>query len=177
MAVSREIRLDEFLIAGTDPDVSIMYRQLPERARDLQFGLVEDEVIVLDTETTGFDPTRCSLLEIAAIRMRGGETVGEFHTFVDPGLTIPPEIVELTGITQDDVEDAPCPQDAVAALAEFAGNRNLVAHNARFDQASSCGKHNPACLPGNGSTRSRSRRSCCRASGHIGLSTWPPPSA
>ena len=76
MAVSREIRLDEFLIAGTDPDVSNMYRQLPERARDLQFGLVEDEVIVLDTETTGFDPARCSLLEIAAIRMRGGETVG-----------------------------------------------------------------------------------------------------
>lgn len=148
MAVSREIRLDEFLIAGTDPDVSNMYRQLPERARDLQFGLVEDEVIVLDTETTGFDPARCSLLEIAAIRMRGGETVGEFHTFVDPGLTIPPEIVELTGITQDDVEDAPCPQDAVAALAEFAGNRNLVAHNARFDQGFVMRQARPGMLSG-----------------------------
>lgn len=134
MAVSREIRLDEFLIAGTDEDVSNMYRQLPERARDLQLGLVEDEVVVLDTETTGFNPASCSLLEIAAIRMRGGETIGEFQTFVDPGCAIPSEITELTGITQADVAGAPSPREAVAALAEFAGDCNLVAHNASFDQ-------------------------------------------
>ena len=85
MDVSREIQLDEFLIAGTDADVARMYRQLPEHARDLQFGLVEDEVVVLDTETTGLNPSSCSLLEIAAIRMRGNEFVDEFHTFVDPG--------------------------------------------------------------------------------------------
>lgn len=134
MAVSREIRLDEFLIAGTDDDVSNMYRQLPERARNLQFGLVEDEVVVLDTETTGFNPASCSLLEIAAIRMRGGETIAEFQTYVDPGRAIPPEITELTGITQDDVTGALSPREAVRALAEFAGDCNLIAHNASFDQ-------------------------------------------
>lgn len=134
MTVSREIRLDEFLIAGTDDDVSSMYRQLPERARDLQFGLVEDEVVVLDTETTGFNPASCSLLEIAAIRMRGGETIAEFQTYVDPGHAIPTEITELTGITQDDVTGAPNPREAVRALAEFAGGCNLIAHNASFDQ-------------------------------------------
>lgn len=134
MVVSREIRLSEFLIAGTDDDVSNMYRQLPERAHELQFGLIEDEVVVLDTETTGLNPSSCSLLEIAAIRMRGSETVDTFQTFVDPGCAIPPEITELTGITQADIVGAPTPREAVAAFAKFAGDCILVAHNASFDQ-------------------------------------------
>ena len=148
MVVSREIRLNEFLIAGTDDDVSNMYRQLPERARELQFGLIEDEVVVLDTETTGLNPSSCSLLEIAAIRMRGGETVGTFQTFVDPGRAIPAEITELTGITQADIAGAPTPREAVEALAEFAGNCNLVAHNASFDQQFIMRQANPGELPG-----------------------------
>lgn len=148
MVVSREIRLNEFLIAGTDDDVSNMYRQLPERARELQFGLIEDEVVVLDTETTGLNPSSCSLLEIAAIRMRGGETVGTFQTFVDPGHAIPSEITELTGITQADIAGAPTPREAVEALAEFAGDCNLVAHNASFDQQFIMRQANPGELPG-----------------------------
>lgn len=148
MVVSREIRLNEFLIAGTDDDVSNMYRQLPERARELQFGLIEDEVVVLDTETTGLNPSSCSLLEIAAIRMRGGETVGTFQTFVDPGRAIPAEITELTGITQADIAGAPTPREAVEALAELAGNCNLVAHNASFDQQFIMRQANPGELPG-----------------------------
>ena len=189
MDVSREIRLDDFLIAGTDDDVANMYRQLPERARDLQFGLLEDEVIdyggldhvvamgsnvnviVLDTETTGLNPSSCSLLEIAAIRMCGGETVGEFHTFVDPGYAIPEEITELTGITQADVTGAPSPCEAVAALAEFAGGRNLVAHNAGFDRDFVM-RQVPFRV--RGSIRSPSRKSCCRDSSRIALSTSPP---
>lgn len=148
MVVSREIRLNEFLIAGTDDDVSNMYRQLPERARELQFGLIEDEVVVLDTETTGLNPSSCSLLEIAAIRMRGGETIGTFQTFVDPGRAIPAEITELTGITQADIAGAPTPREAVEALAEFAGDCNLVAHNASFDQQFIMRQANPGELPG-----------------------------
>ena len=148
MVVSREIRLNEFLIAGTDDDVSNMYRQLPEHARELQFGLIEDEVVVLDTETTGLNPSSCSLLEIAAIRMRGGETVGTFQTFVDPGHAIPSEITELTGITQADIAGAPTPREAVEALAEFAGDCNLVAHNASFDQQFIMRQANPGELPG-----------------------------
>ena len=148
MVVSREIRLNEFLIAGTDDDVSNMYRQLPERARELQFGLIEDEVVVLDTETTGLNPSSCSLLEIAAIRMRGGETIGTFQTFVDPGHAIPSEITELTGITQADIAGAPTPREAVEALAEFAGDCNLVAHNASFDQQFIMRQANPGELPG-----------------------------
>lgn len=148
MVVSREIRLSDFLIAGTDDDVSNMYRQLPERAHELQFGLIEDEVVVLDTETTGLNPSNCSLLEIAAIRMRGSETVDTFQTFVDPGRAIPPEITELTGITQADIVGAPTPREAVAAFAKFAGDCNLVAHNASFDQQFIMRQASPGDLPG-----------------------------
>ena len=148
MVVSREIRLSEFLIAGTDDDVSNMYRQLPERAHELQFGLIEDEVVVLDTETTGLNPPNCSLLEIAAIRMRGSETVDTFQTFVNPGRAIPPEITELTGITQADIVGAPTPREAVAAFAKFAGDCNLVAHNASFDQQFIMRQASPGDLPG-----------------------------
>lgn len=137
MVVSREIRLNEFLIAGTDDDVSNMYRQLPECARELQFGLIEDEVVVLDTETTGLNPSSCSLLEIAAIRMRGCETVGTFQTFVDPGRAIPAEITELTGITQADIAGAPTPREAGVRFADVRPPRKRelrhpVAHELLF---------------------------------------------
>lgn len=135
MTVSRENCLSDCLIPGTDSDVRALYEQLPERSHDLQFGLFEDEVVVCDTETTGLNPKTCSLLEIAAIRLRGGEAIEEFHTFVDSGTRIPEEITELTGISQDDLIGAPNPRDAVARFASFVGKSNLVAHNAEFDRA------------------------------------------
>ena len=126
--------VDEFLIPGTSEDIAQMYRTLPERAKEGSFTLFEDEVVILDTETTGLDYTRCALLEIAAVRMAGPDIVDRFETFVDPGCSIPEEITELTGITQSDISGAPAPQEAVAQLAEFAGTSCLVAHNASFDR-------------------------------------------
>lgn len=149
MNVSREIHLEEYLIAGTDPDVVALYQELPARAQDLRFGLIEDEIVILDTETTGLNPESCSLIEIAAIRMKGGEVVAEFHTYVNPGKRIPPEITELTGITDDDVADAPSPRDAVARFAEFAGGLDLVAHNASFDRDFIMRQAQPGALMGN----------------------------
>ena len=127
--------VDGFLVPGTDPDVAELYRSLPKIAAEMDFALIEDEIVVLDTETTGFDPTRCRLIEIAAARLRGNEIIARFETFVDPGCRIPEEITELTGITQADVSGAPHAREAVAQLAEFAGPCKLVAHNASFDQS------------------------------------------
>lgn len=135
MDVSREITTNEYLIPGTDVDISELYCQLPELAKTVRLGLIEDEVVILDTETTGLNPSNCTLIEIAAIRMAGGEKVDEFHTFVNPGKRIPHEITELTGITEADVRDAPSPRDAVARFAQFAGTCDLIAHNADFDRS------------------------------------------
>lgn len=122
-----------FLIPGTAPAVTSWYAALPDRAAE-PLSLVEGEVVVMDTETTGFDPVHDQIIEIAACVLRGSTVVSRFQTFVDPGRSIPEEITELTGITNADVAGKPDPSLAVELFAEFAGERDLVAHNASFDQ-------------------------------------------
>ena len=126
--------IDALLLPGTPDSVREAYLSLPERAQSCDFGPLEDEVVVLDTETTGLSFKDCSLIEISAALLCGREVVDRFETFVHPGAPIPPEIVQLTGITNADVADAPSARDAVAALAEFCGGRPVLAHNATFDR-------------------------------------------
>ncbi len=126
--------LESIIVPGTDPDVVRSYSTLADRARDAVFGF-EEEVCVVDVETTGYDPGRDQLIEVAAAVMRGPHVVDRFATLVDPLVPIPVEIRKLTGITDDDVAGRPCAQAAVSALIEFIGDRDVVAHNARFDRA------------------------------------------
>jgi ATP-dependent DNA helicase DinG len=123
-----------FLVPGTDPDVVASYAAAVERAREAVFGF-EDEVVLVDIETTGFDPSRDRLLEVAAARMRGPEVVDVYETLVDPGCAIPTEIVRLTGIDDADVQGAPAADAAVEGLVTFIDGRDVVAHNAPFDRA------------------------------------------
>ena len=126
--------LDLALIAGTDADIVASYAALAIRAETMRLSLIEEQVVILDTETTGFRPGEDRLIEIAAAIMDGPLIVERFSTFVDPGQPIPVEIVELTHITDADVAGAPTPAEAVRALAEFVGQRTLIAHNASFDR-------------------------------------------
>ena len=125
--------IDAYLVPGTEDDILAWYEQLPARKAG-EGALFEDEYVIVDTETTGFDKVNDSLIEIAACVLRGDEVVDRFQTFVDPDRTIPQEIVELTGITQADVTGAPDPSLAVEMFANFANGRPLVAHNAEFDR-------------------------------------------
>jgi ATP-dependent DNA helicase DinG len=127
--------LREVLIPGTDRDIIARYETLAQRAKDATFGVLEDEYVVLDTETTGFSPDRDALIEIAAAITRGTEIVARFSTFVDPGREIPSGITELTGITDEDVQGASDARQAVAELDAFVGDRVMVAHNAPFDRS------------------------------------------
>lgn len=122
-----------YLIPGTDDDVAAWYAGLVQ-AGQANFELLEDEVVVMDTETTGLDFHNDQLIEIAACIMRGPQIVDRFQTFVNPGRKIPKEISELTHITNADVANAPDPSLAVEMFAQFADDRNIVAHNAPFDQ-------------------------------------------
>ncbi|MDR3316257.1 MAG: DNA polymerase III subunit epsilon, partial [Coriobacteriales bacterium] len=123
-----------FLIPGTDPDVLTHYDSLAIRACDARFGAFEEEYVVFDTETTGLNPERDALIEVAAAILCGPEIIARFSTFVNPGRSLPPFITELTHITDADLTDAPAPCEAVGALAAFVGQRPLIAHNASFDQ-------------------------------------------
>ncbi|HYQ68346.1 DEDD exonuclease domain-containing protein [Actinophytocola sp.] len=88
--------------------------------------------VVFDLETTGVSDED-TITEFGAVKVRGGEVLGEFATLVDPGRGIPPEVVALTGITNAMVYTAPRLDAVLPAFMEFIGGAVLVAHNAGFD--------------------------------------------
>ncbi|MDX1468577.1 MAG: DEDD exonuclease domain-containing protein [Acidimicrobiia bacterium] len=102
---------------------------------DLSTPLFDVTFCVLDLETTGAVPSACEITEIGAVKYRGGELVGTFQTFVDPGAPIPPSITFLTGITHAMVADAPKVDDILPTFLEFIGNAVIVGHNVRFDMS------------------------------------------
>ncbi len=122
------------LVPGTDSTVIDSYASLGERATDAVFGF-EDEIAIVDIETTGFDPDRDSIIEVAALVMQGPEVLGRFHTMVHPGHPVPLETTKLTGIADADVVGAPSVEAAVSRLAEFVAGRDVVAHHVAFDRA------------------------------------------
>ena len=125
--------LDTFLVPGTDPDVRGAYATLARRACSAVFGF-EEEVAIVDLETTGWDCDRDRIIEVAAAIMRGPEVIERFEMLVDPLIPIPLEITKLTGITPEMLRGQPVAEKAVAALVEFIGARDIVAHNASFDR-------------------------------------------
>ncbi|HET8768174.1 MAG TPA: DEDD exonuclease domain-containing protein [Pedococcus sp.] len=100
---------------------------------DLGTALADVTFVVVDLETTGGNPNDSAITEIGAVKVRGGQVLGEFQTLVNPHLPIPPFIQALTGITTAMVADAPRIEVALPAFLEFARGAVLVAHNAGFD--------------------------------------------
>ncbi|WP_300401936.1 DEDD exonuclease domain-containing protein [Nocardioides sp.] len=89
---------------------------------------------VVDLETTGGSAKAGSMItEIGAVKVRGGEVLGEFQTLVNPRTEIPAFIAVLTGISNSMVVDAPPIETALPAFLDFAAGSVLVAHNAPFD--------------------------------------------
>ena len=99
-------------------------------------ALRDTTFVVVDLETTGgraVGEDADAITEIGAVKVRGGEVLGELATLVDPGRAIPPQIVALTGITTAMVCDAPRIETVLPTFLEFARGAVLVAHNAGFD--------------------------------------------
>ena len=127
--------IEDAVSSGTPQFVIDSYATLADRAKTQSFGLIEEDVIILDTETTGLSVQDNELIEISAARLSGREVIDRFDTFVHPRQLIPAEITELTSITNADVADAPSAVEAVAALADFVGGCPVIAHNATFDRS------------------------------------------
>lgn len=94
---------------------------------------LDGEFVIFDIETTGLSALNCRITEIGAVLIRGGEVTSRFSSFVNPGIHIPEEITELTGITDEMVAAAPGIETVLTDFLAFAGDRMLVAHNANFD--------------------------------------------
>ena len=126
--------IQNHIVEGTPRDVCARYANLAAVARTADYGDLDRDVVVLDTETTGFSINHDELTQIAAARMKHGEIVEWFVTFVNPGKPIPEDVARLTDIHDEDVADAPTPAQALADLVEFVGDSDIVAHNAEFDR-------------------------------------------
>lgn len=130
---SRE-QLEQLLLPDTPEKIRDLYLSFEDQARSHGFDLLEDDIVVLDTETTGLSFKTSELIEVAAARISGREIVDRFQTFVRPHHPIPAEITQLTGISDEDVAGAPRAKQVIAELSEFVGGMPVLAHNASFDR-------------------------------------------
>jgi DNA polymerase-3 subunit epsilon len=89
--------------------------------------------VVVDLETTGGTAADLGVTEIGAVKVCGGEELGEFGTLVNPGVPIPPFITVLTGISEAMLAPAPRLEEVIPAFLEFAQGAVIVAHNAAYD--------------------------------------------
>ncbi len=91
------------------------------------------ELVAIDLETTGFDPATDAIIEVGAVRLLDGRILEEYSSLVNPGISIPANITQLTGIRTEDVLSAPTIAQILPAIRTFAGNVPIVGHNVGFD--------------------------------------------
>ena len=145
-----EANLAAFNYAEKKFDIKVLYGVEGYLIPDVEPGIVApDTYVVFDIETTGFTPGTDAITEIAAVKVKAGECIDEFSTFVNPERNIPKDVQELTHITPEMVKDAPKIEEALKGFLDFAKDCTIVAHNARFDTsfinhfAEKCGYEKP----------------------------------
>ncbi len=94
---------------------------------------LDEEFVCFDIETTGLKVNREAITEIGAVILSHGEIKERFQTFVNPNRKLTPEIIGLTGITDEMLKGAPELKEALTEFLKFVDGRPLAAHNAEFD--------------------------------------------
>ena len=129
-------------VAGTDENIKILYgcegyyvndvddRIVVHGTKEIAFG---DEFVAFDLETTGLSSKTDRIIEIGAVIMKAGKEIDRFQSFVDPERPLERKIIDLTGIRDDMLKDAPKIEEVLPKFLEFVGDRVLVAHNSDFD--------------------------------------------
>ena len=96
--------------------------------------LLEDATfVVTDTETTGTQAASDRVIEIGAVKVRGGEVVGTFEQLIDPQCHVPRRITRITGLSTAAVFGEPTAAEVLPRYLDFLGDGVLVAHNLSFD--------------------------------------------
>ena len=94
--------------------------------------------VIVDVETTGLEPRLESIIEVAGVKVLDGKIVDEFDTLLNPGVFVPQETTDITGITTEMLEGAPQFQDVADDYLKFIGDGSdgaiFVAHNVEFDR-------------------------------------------
>lgn len=92
-----------------------------------------DSYVVIDVETTGLDKSRNRIIEISAVKVINGNVADTFSSLIFPDRNLPKKIIELTGITAEDLRYAPPEPEVMQRFDRFIGRNTLLAHNADFD--------------------------------------------
>ena len=93
----------------------------------------EEEFVVFDIETTGLNSHINKIIEIGAVKIKAGRIIDRYSQLINPGISIPYHITEITSITNEQVANQPKIDEAIEKFVEFVGDAVLVAHNAPFD--------------------------------------------
>ncbi len=95
-----------------------------------------DEVVVLDTETTGMDPRKDEILSIGAVKVRQNRILlsDAFEAWLKPEGKISEESIKIHGIRRIDIEHGEAPERVIPRLMDYIGNRPIVGYYIRFDQ-------------------------------------------
>ncbi|WP_419392468.1 PolC-type DNA polymerase III [Cytobacillus praedii] len=127
--------------AGKKNDIKILYGVevnlvddgVPIAYNSTHRLLSEDTYVVFDVETTGLSAVYDTIIELAAVKIHDGEIIDRFESFANPHHPLSATTINLTGITDDLVENAPEIEDVLKDFHEWTGDAILVAHNASFD--------------------------------------------
>lgn len=88
---------------------------------------------IIDIETTGLSKNYNHITEIAAVKFDGNKIVGKWESLINPWVSIPRNIVNITGIDDEMVRHSPSVQEVLPEFIEFMGDDIFVAHNISFD--------------------------------------------
>lgn len=90
-------------------------------------------LVMFDTETTGFSPSKDRLVELGAVKIENGQIVARTNWLINPGRKIPDRVINVHGISNEMVKDKPSFAEIYPEFLAFIGDSILMAHNARFD--------------------------------------------
>lgn len=131
---------DAMKASGFNEKIKVLYGvegYLVDDGKKIVYGAGEENLdspfVVFDIETTGLNNKTNNITEIGAVKVVNGEIVDKWSTFVNPCEPIPQNIVDLTGITDNMVKNAPKIEEILPDFFEFCKDCVLVAHNAAFD--------------------------------------------
>lgn len=110
-----------------------LVNDLENIVQQAQSQTLDDTFVVFDLETTGLHKNHNKIIEIGAVKIKRGEIIDSFNTFVNPHEKINYKIQQLTSITDEMVENAPSIEEILPEFIKFIGSAVLVAHNADFD--------------------------------------------
>lgn len=99
-----------------------------ERKNEEAEHILRGDYTVIDLEMTGLNPKLDKVIEIGAVRVRGHKEAARYATLVNPRRSIPERVVELTGITNEEVAAGLDEDEAIQALIAFIGDDVIVGH-------------------------------------------------